>query len=110
MGLADSFTWDETPAKDCHTGKRSKASLIPVIKNYVRKLCVFVIAFHGGYFIPQVAFGSRILSINSYYPFDWTVSPLYELVNVVQVGTTGLNPSIRCYERESSLITLGSSA
>ncbi|XP_021941233.1 odorant receptor 2a-like isoform X2 [Zootermopsis nevadensis] len=84
MGLTDSFTWDESPAKDCHTGKTSKGSLIPVIKNSVWKLCLFVIAFHGSYFTLQVSLGRRILSINSYYPFDWTVSPLYELVNITQ--------------------------
>jgi hypothetical protein len=85
MILTDSFTWDGAPDKDSHTENISQASLIPVIKNTVWKLCVFIVGFHGCYFIMQVAEGRRILSINSYYPFDWTVTPLYELINISQV-------------------------
>jgi len=85
MRTADSFTLDEVPDRKGSTGNR-KASLIPVIRNTAWKTCVFIVVFHGVYFIYQVASGHRVLSVNSTYPFDWTVSPYYELVNILQVA------------------------
>jgi hypothetical protein len=84
MDLTDRFTWDDLPVSDAETGRLTAAGWIPRIKAIVSRMCMVVIIFH----FTQSTF--RIVTkhetiIDVWYPFDWTVSPFYELVNISQV-------------------------
>ena len=84
VDLTDSFTWEDLPNRDAETGHLTAAGWIPLIQIYARRIAVVILAFH------IIQSSIRILTnhetiILSWYPFDWTVSPFYELVNISQV-------------------------
>jgi hypothetical protein len=84
MDLTDSFTWEDLPTRDAHTGHLTAAGWIARIKIISTRAYIVFNSFH---FI-QSTF--RIVTnhetvITAWYPFDWTVSPFYELVNISQV-------------------------
>jgi hypothetical protein len=84
MGLTDSFTWEDLPTRDADTGHLTAAGWIRLIKLFSKRITLGLTTFH---FIQ-----STLRMVKNYetifivwYPFDWTVSPLYELVNISQV-------------------------
>ena len=84
MDLTDSFTWEDLPTRDADTGYLTAAGWIPLTMNYSRSATTVLLCFH----IVQSTF--RIVTNHEtifivWYPFDWTVSPFYELVNISQV-------------------------
>jgi hypothetical protein len=87
MDLADSFTWEDLPTRDADTGHLTAAGWIPLIKTYTTRAAVMLIVFH------TVQTSIRIVTNHetmyaAWYPFDWTISPFYELVNISQVKIT----------------------
>ena len=84
MDLTDSFTWEDLPTRDADTGYLTAAGWIPLIKTYtVRTLVVFIV-FHTAQASVRIATKHETI-FNVWYPFDWTVSPFYELVISSQV-------------------------
>jgi hypothetical protein len=84
MDLTDSFTWEDLPTRDADSGHLTAAGWIPLINTYAARAAVAIAVFHN------VQSTIRILSKHDtmyivWYPFDWTVSPFYELVNISQV-------------------------
>ena len=84
MDLANSFTWDDLPTIDADNGHLTPAGWIPLIKMYTIRTAVLIVTFHW------VQAPTRMLTDNepmiiAWYPFDWTVSPYYELVFISQV-------------------------
>jgi hypothetical protein len=87
MDLPDSFTWEDLPTRDDETGHLTAAGWIPLIKTYTVRAAVMIIVFH------TIQTSIRIVTnhdtmYTAWYPFDWTVSPLYELVIISQVKIT----------------------
>ena len=84
MDLTDSFTWEDLPTRDVDSGQLKAAGWVPLtMNNSVR------VAF-GGLCIHIVQSTIRMVKnhetmVSASYPFDWTVSPFYELVNISQV-------------------------
>jgi hypothetical protein len=84
MDLTDSFTWEDLPSTDAETGHLTAAGWIPLFKKISTRIYIVFAWFH---FIQSTI---RIVTnhdtiIVAWYPFDWTVSPYYELVNISQV-------------------------
>jgi hypothetical protein len=84
MDLTNSFTWEDLPTRDADTGHLTAAGWIPLIQMYTTRAAIALLTFH---FVQSTI---RILTnhetiITAWYPFDWTVSPFYELVNISQV-------------------------
>jgi hypothetical protein len=84
MDLTDSFTWEDLPTTDAETGHLTAAGWIPRIKMLSLPAAIAVISFHF------VQSGTRIVTnhetiLISWYPFNWTTSPFYELVITSQV-------------------------
>jgi hypothetical protein len=84
MDLTDSFTWEDLPTRDAETGHLTAAGWIPRIKMYSTRAAIATWSYH------IVQSGIRIVRnhetmIASWYPFDWTISPFFELVNISQV-------------------------
>jgi 7tm Odorant receptor. len=84
MDLTDSFTWEDLPTRDAETGHLTPAGWIPLIKMYTTCAAITILAFHILQSTVRIVTNHETI-VTSWYPFDWTVSPYYELVNISQV-------------------------
>jgi hypothetical protein len=88
--LTDSFTWEELPTRDAATGYRTKAWYIPITQTIAKYIPVLVYVIH----IFQIAVDivtSHGMVFPAWLPFDVSVSPVYEIANLVQVIRNGCN-------------------
>jgi hypothetical protein len=93
MDHTDSFTWEDLPTRDADTGHLTAAGWIPLIMMFSSRAAVMLILIHSVQSTIRMATNHETVFI-VWYPFDWTVSPFYELVNIAQV---------RIYRTEFSL-------
>ena len=84
MDLTDSFMWEDLPTRDADTGQLTAAGWIPLIMKYSRSAAIAMVCFHTIQSSIRIVTKHETLLI-AWYPFDWTVSPYYELVNISQV-------------------------
>jgi hypothetical protein len=84
MDLTDSFTWEDLPTRDAHTGHLTAAGWIPLTMKYSRNAVIVTFCFHTVQSTIRIVTNHETL-LPVWYPFDWTVSPFYELVNISQV-------------------------
>jgi len=84
MDLTDSFTWDDLPTRDTETGHLTAAGWIPLTMNYSFRVGIAGSCIHFVQSTIRMVKNHETLYI-VWYPFDWTVSPIYELVNISQV-------------------------
>ena len=84
MDLTDSFTWEDLPKRDADTGQLTAAGWIPLIQMYTTRVAAVTLAFHCVQSTIRILKSHETILI-AWYPFDWTVSPFYELVNISQV-------------------------
>jgi len=84
MDLTDSFTWEDLPTRDAETGQLTAAGWIQLIQMYNTRAAVVVLAFHCVQSTIRIVKSHETIII-AWYPFDWNVSPFYELVNISQV-------------------------
>jgi hypothetical protein len=84
LGLTNSFTWEELPTRDPDSGNLTKAGYIPIIQDLTKYMIVFLLAFN----ITQGTVHkvkNHDMYLTSWYPFDVSVSPMYEIANFTQV-------------------------
>ena len=84
MDLTDSFTWEDLPTRDADSGQLTAAGCIPLTMKYstsaaIASLCVLIVQS-----TVRIVTNHETLFI-AWYPFDWTASTFYELVNISQV-------------------------
>jgi hypothetical protein len=84
MDLTDSFTWEDLPNRDPDTGHLTAAGWIPLIKLFTTRIAIAITLVHIVLSIIRIVTSHETLFI-AWYPFDWTVSPFYEVVNISQV-------------------------
>jgi hypothetical protein len=84
MDLTDSFTWEDLPTTDAETGHLTAAGWIPLIIKYTGHAAIAILSLHFGQSAVRIVTNHETI-ITAWYPFDWTVSPFYELVNISQV-------------------------
>jgi hypothetical protein len=84
MDLTDSFTWEDQPTRDAYSGRLTAAGWIPLIMKYSRNAAIVFFCFHTVQSTIRIVTNHEMIII-TWYPFDWTVSPYYELVNISQV-------------------------
>jgi hypothetical protein len=84
MDLTDSFTWEDLPTRGADTGYFTAAGWIPLTLKYNRNAAFAIIFFHTVQSTIRIVTNHETMFI-TWYPFDWTVSPFYELVNISQV-------------------------
>jgi hypothetical protein len=82
--LTESFTWEELPTRHPDTGYATKAGYIPKIPAIAKKSMAFIAVFHWTQSIVRMVY-SHDMMYSKWYPFDATVTPLYELANLSQV-------------------------
>jgi len=84
MDLTDSFTWEDMPTRDAETGHVTAAGWISFNMKYSVPVAIAVLCFHiVQSTIRMVKYHETIIA--AWYPFDWTGSPFYEMVNLSQV-------------------------
>jgi hypothetical protein len=84
MDLTDSFTWEDLPTRGADTGYLTMPGWIPIMKMFSIRAAVVLIMVHTVQSIIRMATNHETVFV-VWYPFDWTVSPFYELVNISQV-------------------------
>jgi len=84
IDLTDSFTWEDLPTRDADTGRLTAAGWIPLINKYAWRTAISVPSLYFGHSTLRIVKNHETIYI-AWYPFDWTVSPFYELVNISQV-------------------------
>ena len=84
MDLTDSFTWEDLPTRNADTGQLTAAGLITLIQMYITREAIVAAVFHFVQSTILIA-KNHETALTVWYPFDWAVSPFYELVNISQV-------------------------
>jgi hypothetical protein len=84
MDLTDSFTWEYMPTKDADTGQLTAAGWIPRINVFSMRAATAIIVIHFVQSTIRIVTKHETIFI-VWYPFDWNVSPYYEVVNISQV-------------------------
>ena len=84
LRLTDSFAWEELPTRDPDTGYLTTAGYIPRIQSLAKYTVLITSAVH------LIQTTVRIItSHETFYPLwlpmDITWSPIYEIINVMQV-------------------------
>ena len=99
MDLTESFMWEDLPIREAETGHLTPAGWIPPIQTYARRVAVVLLTFHTIQSTIRIVTNHETL-FNSWYPFDWNVSPFYELVNISQVTL------LVCYKNKKSTLEI----
>jgi hypothetical protein len=84
LSLTDSFTWEELPTRDPNTGYITKAGYLPIIQKLTKYSSVAMFGYHGIQSALRIALDHDMV-YTSWYPFDVSESPVYEIVNLTQV-------------------------
>ena len=84
LRMTDSFTWEELPTRDPDTGYLTKAGYIPIMQNVAAFLVTLVTTYHAVQSAVRIALNHDMFFTN-WYPFDASVSPIYEIANLTQV-------------------------
>jgi hypothetical protein len=95
MELTDRFTWEDLPTRDPESGHLTAAGWIPLTIKYGKIANITTLCFHTVQSTIRIVTNHETV-LSAWYPFDWTVSPFYELVNISQVtiSTTEFSLSI----------------
>jgi hypothetical protein len=84
MDLTDSFTWEDLPTRHADTGHLTASGWIPLTMKYSRSAAIAILCFQTVQSTIRIVTNHETM-YTVWYPFDWTVSPFYELVNLSQV-------------------------
>jgi hypothetical protein len=84
MDLTDSFTWEDLPIRDPENGVLTAAGWIPLVQTYAVRAVVLNTTFYSVQSTIRIVTNHETV-FSVWYPFDWTISPFYELVNISQV-------------------------
>jgi hypothetical protein len=84
LDLTDRFTWEDLPTRDADSGHLTAAGWIPLTLKYGKIAVVAILCFHTVQSTIRIVTNHETVFV-VWYPFDWTVSPFYELVNISQV-------------------------
>jgi hypothetical protein len=87
LTLTDSFTWEELPTRDPDTGYMTKAGYIPAIQ----RLTNYAVLFGTIFYVTQSAVrmvSNHEMIFSSWFPFDLSVTAVYVIANIMQVGST----------------------
>jgi hypothetical protein len=84
LTLTDSFTWEELPTRDPDTGYLTKAGYIPIIQDLTKNVTPWIIVFNALQLTGRIVM-NHDMAFASWYPFDVSESPMYEIANFTQV-------------------------
>lgn len=86
MSLAAAFNWEDLHIKTLADDNFKMTTLLAAIKSLSLRILAVFFSCHICYISLRLALGeNRPLSINAYYGFNTSRSPLYEMINISQV-------------------------
>ena len=86
LRLTDAFIWEDLPTTDPVTGSLTMAAWIPRIQRFTAIIAATGIAFHVVQSTIRFTISDdRPFMFGTWYPFNVTNSPTYELINITQV-------------------------
>ena len=86
LRLTDAFVWEDLPTTDPVTGSLTMAAWIPRIQKFTNIITTTGVTFHVVQTtIRFILIDDRPFTFGTWYPFDATNSPTYELINISQV-------------------------
>jgi len=88
--LTDSFAWEELQTRDPETGNITNAGYIPIIQTLTKNIVSFGFAFHVIQSAVRIVMSHEMV-FPMWVPFDASSSPLYEIINFMQVIFTLLS-------------------
>ncbi|KAJ4437188.1 hypothetical protein ANN_17323 [Periplaneta americana] len=85
--LTESFTWEEMAVRDEHTGNLTIAGWIPCFNRIMKRGTFIGLTVH---FLQSIArmLTSRDLTFQTWYPFNVSTSPTFEIIQITQVIAT----------------------
>jgi len=83
--FAESFTWKKFPVRDPDTGDLTMRGYFIRIGGFTIFVWAFMIVFHVTQTTYRILF-SHTMIFPTWYPFDVSSSPLYEIANFTQVS------------------------
>jgi hypothetical protein len=86
LRLTDAFIWEDLPTTDPVIGSLTMAAWIPSIQRSTTVIATTAIAFHVVQSAVHFTISEdRLFMYGTWYPFDVSKSPTYELINITQV-------------------------
>ena len=82
--MTDSFTWEELPTRDPDTGYLTMTWYIPIMQNFAAYVTTLTITYHTVYSTVHIVL-NHDMPFTNWYPFDASVSPIYEIAILTQV-------------------------
>jgi hypothetical protein len=84
LSLTDRFTWEDLPTTDPETGHLTKAGYIPIIQRLTKYVPASLIGYHVTQSTVRILLNHDMV-FTTWYPFEASESPVYEIVNLTQV-------------------------
>jgi hypothetical protein len=84
IGLTNSFSWEELPTRDPETGYLTNAGYIRLIPNLTKYITALALVFHAIQSTVRIALYHDMV-FTTWYPFDVSASPAFEIANFTQV-------------------------
>ncbi|PSN52869.1 hypothetical protein C0J52_14479 [Blattella germanica] len=81
--LTNDFTWEELPTRSPTTGNLTAAGWIDIIRKVIKFTVNCILIFHTIQSLYRICTQGSLV-FYAWYPFDYTVSPAYELTNLSQ--------------------------
>lgn len=107
MVLTSSFTWEDLSGTSDDGKTSTMAAMFPRIRKFVKQMVISIIVFHGSYVIIRLTSSEkRELTANSFYLFDVSRSPVYELILLSQVSYIPVSCLKDCILQELITINL----
>ncbi|PSN50405.1 Odorant receptor 77, partial [Blattella germanica] len=84
LQITDTFTWEELPARSPTTGKLTAVGWIDALKKFMKYTLIYVLIFHCIQTAYRMWYVENSMVFRAWYPYNYTVSPAYELTNFSQ--------------------------
>jgi hypothetical protein len=86
LRLSDSFEWKDEPDRDAVSGQRTMSSMIPKIKLYTKRICIFSFVYYlFNRFVAILIDDDNAMIFKGYYYFEVSYSPVHEIILLSQV-------------------------
>ncbi|XP_033609375.1 uncharacterized protein LOC117282725 [Cryptotermes secundus] len=83
LNLTNSFIWEDLPTRDPDSGNLTTTGYMPIIERLTIYVSTGAFLFHGVQSSARIVLNHDMV-LTTWYPFDATVSPVYEIANLTQ--------------------------
>ncbi|KAJ4437169.1 hypothetical protein ANN_17304 [Periplaneta americana] len=84
LKMTEMFVWEDMPEKDPKTGTLTTAGWIPRVQKIMKIIVIYVMTVHSIQSCIRIVNNHELMFV-SWYPFDMTRSPTFEIVYITQI-------------------------